>query len=123
MTIRGQMIHRLSLQERKNTVNSAFETNPNPTWADVTKCWAKIVPVSGSEYQQADQQQAKITHVITIWNIQGLTDRIKSNMRFFDPKNNLVFNVFGYRKQFIQKDRVIVIQCIEDESLIREEGE
>jgi SPP1 family predicted phage head-tail adaptor len=123
MTIRGEMIWRLALQERKNTVNEANEKIPNPTWSDITKVWAKIKPMSGSEYAQADSQNAKITHEITIWNIRNLTDQISASMRFYDSLKGTVYNITTYRKTMLQADRIIIVQCIEDESRQRLETE
>lgn len=122
MTIRGQMIHRLQLQQRESVTNDHGETIEKPKWSVVTKCWAKIMPISGSEFSQADAQQAKITDIIQIWNIRGKTDKIRSSMRFFDPLDGSVYNLTGYKKEMIQRDRIITCQCIQDESRLNVEG-
>ena len=123
MTIRGEMIHRLQLKKRENQVNDANEILPNPTWSDVTKCWARITPISGNEYNEADKQNAKITHIIDIWNIKALTSAIKADMRFYNSMDGMVYNIDTYLKQMVQRDRIISCRCILDDSRPRLEGE
>ena len=122
MTTRGNKIHRLQLQKRKNTVNSANETIPNPTWEDITYCWASIEPLGGNEYTLADEQNAKLTHDIRVYNIKNKTDQIRSSMRFFDGRTGTVYNIDNYRMQMVQRDREIVCLCIQDESRVLNEG-
>ena len=66
MTTRGEKIHRLQLQKRKNTVNSANETIPDPTWEDITYCWASITPLGGSEYTQDSLMVAVALYTILV---------------------------------------------------------
>jgi SPP1 family predicted phage head-tail adaptor len=117
------MIHRLTLQARDDQTNSANESVPDPTFRDITKCYAEITPTSGKEYQEANAQNALITHVIKIFNIKNKTDAIASNDRFYYERYGTIFNIVTFQKQMFQRDRIITCQCIEDESRDREEEE
>jgi len=121
MTIRGTMKNRVQLQEPVFTTNAANEEVQDPTWSVVSEVWASITPVGGGEYTQAASQNAKLLVVIKCWNIKGKTDQINSSMRFFHIASGAVYNISVSKKQMVQTDRIIVSECVQDESRARTE--
>ena len=116
MTIRGTMKNRVQLQKPVFGTNDANEELQSETWAVVAEVWASIQPIGGNEYNQASSQQAKLTVLIQVFNIKGKTSLINSSMRFFHQASGAVYNISNYRKQFVQTDRIIFAECIQDES-------
>ena len=116
MTIRGTMKNRVQLQEPVFTTNAANEEVKDPTWSVVSEVWASITPVGGGEYNQAAAQQSKLIVVIRCWNIKGKTDKINSSMRFFHIASGAIYNINVSKPQMVQTDRIIVSECIQDES-------
>ncbi len=60
----GELRHRLALQSATDSTDSYGQ--PTRSWATYATVWGKVLPVTAGESQLANQQQADITHRITI---------------------------------------------------------
>lgn len=61
----GKLRHRLTLQKPAN-VQDQRTGDMTPTWADVRKVWAEVVPISGREFVAAASEQSKVSARITV---------------------------------------------------------
>ena len=78
------MRHKIIVQEQASVRNEFGE--PENRWADVVAVRASINPLSGRDFMAARQEQAEITHKVTIrYNLSINTAmRIKYGERVFD---------------------------------------
>jgi SPP1 family predicted phage head-tail adaptor len=60
----GELRHRLALQSATDSTDNYGQ--PTRSWATYATVWGKVLPVTASESQLANQQQTDITHRITI---------------------------------------------------------
>lgn len=60
----GELRHRLELQSPTDSTDSYGQ--PTRSWATYATVWGKVLPFTANESQLANQQQAVITHRITI---------------------------------------------------------
>lgn len=67
----SQMRDRVTIQSRTQTRDTRGGTVD--TWAEVAEVWARVEPLSGREFWQAQQAQAQTTHKVTIRYYDGLT--------------------------------------------------
>lgn len=89
----GQRRHLLSLQEREDITNAMNETIPDPDWMEVLQLWASIEPLSGSEYNQAQQNKSRASLKINTIYYTNFNASQSTNMRFVDQSDNRVYYI------------------------------
>lgn len=60
----GQLRHRILIRENTPSVDAYGERSES--WGDVEEVWARVEPISGSEFLRADRTTANVTHRITM---------------------------------------------------------
>jgi len=78
------------------------------SWEFVCNQWANIRPLSGREYQQAQQMQSSTTHTIKT----HLVANADSAMRLV-AKDETIYNVESVVKQD-GRNRFMIWRCVED---------
>lgn len=69
----GSLRNYITIQRRtlaKDAVGQSIAT-----WGTQLQAWAAITPISGTERNEAEQQTAELTHVVTILYRSGLKER------------------------------------------------
>lgn len=79
----GRLRHRVELQrlvEDRNELNEVVQT-----WQTLDTVWARIEPLQGREFVEAQRNEARLSHRITIRAYTGLTvrDQVKYGTRTF----------------------------------------
>lgn len=75
----GERRSRVEVQEKDPTYNAAGDEIPN--WKTVAYRWARVSPLSGREYLQAQQVQATTTHEVEMDYVSFLTVRHRLKVR------------------------------------------
>jgi SPP1 family predicted phage head-tail adaptor len=89
----GQRNHLLSLQERRDKTDALNSNIGNPDWVEVLTLWASVNPLSGSEYNEAQQNRSRASLKInTLW-FRNFTAAQSTNMRFKDLSDGRIYNV------------------------------
>ena len=80
----GKLRNRVQLQTA--TVAQNEYGDPGKTWTTFKTVWARIRPVSGSEFLEAQRVESELTHEITIRKNDLLTtaDRVKHKTKIFN---------------------------------------
>ena len=81
----GQYRHRVTVQA--STITQDATTGEEiKAWATAATPWARVRPLSGREYLQAEQVEASASHEISFLSVSGLTTshRILWGTRVFD---------------------------------------
>ena len=78
--LRDQVVLQKSIQSLGRQGGRTFE------WEDQYTVWAAVAPITGSEYAEASQMQAKLTHVVTIRQKSDVKSgwRVKFGARFLN---------------------------------------
>ena len=103
------------MQSPNPQTNDYGENIPGEEWDDVSGVWVSIEPLSGREFEMANQINAAITHKLIVRNMIGITDRINSTYRFLDTSRNIAFNVAQHLADFYTQDTFTRLLCIQDE--------
>lgn len=81
----GKLRHRITLQRRSTETDEYGQ--PLDMWSDLATVWCSIEPLTGREYEFANQQQSLISHRVLIRanpDIMPLpTDRLQFGDRIF----------------------------------------
>ncbi len=80
----GELNRRVEVQEATEAANEHGE--PVPTWATTDRRWAKIEPLSGTEFVQAGAVVSGTVVLVTMRYFAGLTSkhRLKRGSRVFN---------------------------------------
>lgn len=102
----GDLRHRVQVQ-RPSETRSPLTGERTKSWTTDALRWAKIEPISGREFFEAQQQQNVTTHRVTIRKYASLT----TEWRFV--RNGRAYNI-----EFIQRpeevDEMVVCLCREE---------
>lgn len=81
----GDLPHRVQIQQDQGTTKTGLG-QPIPSWATIAWRYAKIEPLSGREYWDAQQVKSAVTHTVTFRHYEGLTTamRLKFGTRVFN---------------------------------------
>lgn len=100
----GLMRHRIRIQKPSSERNELGE--PINTWIDVANVRASINPLSGRDFIAAMQDQAEVTHKVTIrYNVA-----VKASMRVL--YGNRVFDILHIIDTW-EQHREMVLMCKE----------
>lgn len=86
-----QLRHLLRIE--KPVPGNDLDGVPEDAWKLVAEVWGKIRPLRGNEYEQSQQMQSSVTHMITTWYRLGAdnTMRLVHGKRIFNVES--VINV------------------------------
>lgn len=102
----GEMRHRITIQILSASKDSFQQEIKG--WTNFETVWAKIEPLSGREFFEAQQMNAEITHRITMRYMKGLNPkmRIMYGERIFDIKTILNIEEKNIELQILCKELV-----------------
>jgi SPP1 family predicted phage head-tail adaptor len=83
---------------------------PVRTWEDVATVWAKIEPLAGREFWQAQQSQSAVTHQVEIWYRRDVTCR--NRLRFVDRLATRYLDIAGMIDPG-EEHVSLILQCVE----------
>ena len=106
----GNFRHRVSIQSGTFTQDSMGENIP-PTWATDNTVWGAVEPVSGKETFQADQVDARVTHMVIMRYYPGLTSEMR--ILYVKDADSRVLNIESVRN-IDERDRRTIAMCTED---------
>ena len=105
----GELRTRVQVQQATET--TAAEGQIDRTWETIGSRWARVRPVSGREFWQAQMVQSDITHVVRMRYDPGITRRNRLLLGQYESGRKLniaaVFNLDERRKE-------IELPCVED---------
>jgi SPP1 family predicted phage head-tail adaptor len=100
----GALRHRVAIEQVAATGDGYG--GRTESWTVLATVWAAVEPLSGREYFQAQQAQAKVTHKVTMRYRSGVTPgmRVKHGSRYFGIVSVLDTG---------EKNRELVLMCEE----------
>lgn len=105
----GTLRHIVEIQEPSETIAALGIGVPDLAWSTVATSWASIQPIAGSEYTNAQQQQAAITHRVNV-RYPGLRitprHRIKFGARVFEIVSAANLDERNVEVEIMAKERV-----------------
>ncbi len=72
----GMLYHRVKVQEDQGTTKNAMG-EPIEDWVTIKTRYAKIEPLTGREYWDAQQIKSNVTHTVTMRFCEGLTTKMR----------------------------------------------
>lgn len=101
----GTLRHRIVIQTP--TGSKTATGRPNRSWATFATRWASVSPVSGSESQNVDGLEGRVTHEVRLRYLAGVTPKMRVS------HDSRTLEILGVRNGRNERDRELILECRE----------
>lgn len=100
----GRLRHRITIEEKTVTQDAFGE--PDATWSTYVKAWARVTPLTGREYMEAQAQSQSVSHEVRMRHRDGVTPEMRM------VHGGRVFDIEAVLNEE-ERDRELILMCRE----------